>query len=53
MDMMVLQACLFFLLDTENKLNDTFEPKVVLNMLHFLKVEEESNNCILGCDATY
>jgi len=50
--MTILQVCLF-LLYTESKLNDTFEPKVVLKMLLFLQMEEESNNCILGCDAIY
>jgi hypothetical protein len=42
-----------FSLYTESKLNDTFEPKVVLKMLCFLQMEEESNNCILECDAIY
>lgn len=29
------------------------KPKVVLKMLLFLQMKEESNNCILGCDAIY
>jgi len=44
---------LSFLLYAESKLNDTFEPKVVLKMLFFLQMEEESNNCIRACDAIY